>query len=313
MPDPILLLKAMAAAAVLAAVVLLVVARPWRTPPPIALVAGGWAASVGLGFALGSLYLKPKLHWPPVEDQDRFLLLVMPAAFAVESLAAIAWLPRWLVGSLRCILAAAVAPTLLYGSTYLTDSQSADNWSPMQRLAILGGMAATLTVEWGLLTLLQRRAMGRSLPFALALTCAAAGVTVVFSGCISGGLLAFPLVAGLIGAAAASLFLPASPNATGWLGLGVVGLFSVLVSARFFADLSTVQAVLLFSVPLLGWLPELPGIRRLRVSWRGFMRTALIAAAALVVAGQALLKSSADAPTTPAEVESIQDYLDFKR
>jgi hypothetical protein len=312
MPDTVLLLEAVGAAATLAAIVLLVFVRPRRTPSNSGFAAG-WTASVGFGFALGSWMLEPKLHWPPSEDQDRFLLLVMPAAFAIELLAVVPHLARWLIISLRGIVAAAVAPVLLYGSTYLTDSQTAESWSPMQRLLILGGMAAALAAVWGLLTLLQSRASGRSLPFSLALTCFAAGVTVVFSGCISGGLLAFPLAACLIGAAAASFVLPASPISTGWLGLGVVGLFSVLVSGRFFADLSTVQALVLFCIPLLGWLPELPRFRRLRLSWRGLARTALIATAAMVVAGQALLKSSDTARTAPAEVESIQDYLDFNR
>ncbi|HEY7327244.1 MAG TPA: hypothetical protein VH592_06385 [Gemmataceae bacterium] len=312
MPDPVLLLEATGAAAALAAFVLLLLVRPWRSPSPAG-VGAAWATSVGVGFALGCWFLQPKLHWPPQEDQDRFILLVMPVAFVIELLAAIPRLSRWLIGSLRGIFAAAVAPVLLYGSVYLTASQSAESWSPTQRLLILVGMTVALVTVWGLLALLQSRASGRLLPFALALTCFAAGVTVVFSGCISGGLLALPLVAALMGAAAASLVLPASPISTGWLGLGIVGLFSVLVSGRFFADLSTGQALVLFCVPLLGWVPELPGFRRLRLSWRDLARTALIATAALVIAGQAFLKSSAPISSSPEEVESIQDYLDFKR
>jgi hypothetical protein len=312
MADPVLLLEAMGAAAALAAVAQLLLVRPWRSPSP-ARAAAAWAASVGFGFALGCWLLNPALHWPPLEDQDRFLLVVMPAAFGIELLAAIPRLPRWLVALLRATLSAAVAPVLLYGSTYLTNSQSAESWSPTQRLLILGGMAAALAAVWALLALLQRRASGRSLPFALALACAAAGVTVLFSGCISGGVLALPLASALIGAAAASLLLPASPICTGWLGLGVVGLFGVLVSGHFFANLNTVQALVLLCAPLLGWLPELPGVRRLRLSWRGLARTALIATAAVVVAGQAWVKSSATAPPSPAEADPIQDYMDFKR
>jgi hypothetical protein len=237
----------------------------------------------------------------------------MPIAFVIELLAAVPYFSRWLIGSVRGIFAAVVAPVLLYGSIYLTVSQSEEYWSPTQRLMILGGMGAALASVWGLLALLQRRAIGRSLPFALSLTCTAAGATVVFSGCISGGLLALPLGAGLIGAAVASLVLSASPTSTGWLGPGVVGLFSVLVSGRFFADLSTVQALVLFLVPLLGWLPELPGFRRLRLFWRDVARTVLVAIAALVIAGLAFLKPSDTTRTSPAEMESIQDYLDFKR
>jgi hypothetical protein len=312
MPDPVLLLEAMGAAAALATVVLLLLVQPRRSSST-ARVAAGWAASVGLGFALGCRFLNPKLHWPPREDQDRFLLLVMPSAFVVELLAAVPRLPRWLIGLMRGTLAAAVAPVLLYGSIYLTDSQSAENWSPTQRLLILGAMTAALVTVWGLLALLQRRASGRSLPFALALTCAAAGMAVLFSGCISGGLLIVPLVGALIGAAVASLLLPVSPVSTGWLGLGIVGLFSVIVSGRFFADLTTAHALMLFTAPLLGWLPEIPCVCRLRLAWRGLARTALIAAAGMMAAGQAWVKSSTATADSPAEVESMQDYLNYKR
>src|SRR5262249_996716 len=54
-------------------------------------------------------------------------------------------------------------------------------------------------------------------------------------------------------------------------GLGLVGLFALLVAGHFFSDLTAVNAVLLFAAPLLCWAGELPGVRRGR-SW---LRTAV--------------------------------------
>ena len=45
------------------------------------------------------------------------------------------------------------------------------------------------------------------------------------------------------------------------LGVAVVGLYSLLVIGRFFGELSSTHAIVLFASPLLAWLPELPGLR----------------------------------------------------
>jgi hypothetical protein len=309
MPGPILMLEAMGAAAATAAVVLLLFGWPWRAPR-VARVAAGWAVGVGLGIAVGLRVLKVPLHWPPAEDQDRFLLLVMPAAFGVELLAAVPRVSHWVVLALRRAVAAGAALVLLHGSTYLAGPASAESWPPAQRALILGGMAAALAAVWGLLARLHSRAPGRSLPAALALTCAAAGVTVMLSGYLSGGQVVLPLAAGLAGAAAAAVVLSGPFGTAGWLGPGVVGLFSVLVVGCFFANLTTAHALVLFTAPLLAWLPELPGVCRLRLSLRGVARVVLIAAVALAVASRAQ-KSPGTAPTPSAEY-SIQDYMDFK-
>src|SRR6478752_3895357 len=96
MPDPIRILGAIAAAAVTAAAVfsLLRLLR-WQSPT---VAACGLIAGAGLGYAAGCAWLGVKPHWPPREDQDRLLLILIPAAAAVELTAAAAgrwaWLPR---------------------------------------------------------------------------------------------------------------------------------------------------------------------------------------------------------------------------
>jgi hypothetical protein len=89
-------------------------------------------------------------------------------------------------------------------------------------------------------------------------------------------------------------------------------LFGVLVAGRFFANLTTTHALVLLSAPLLAWLPELPGFRRLWTPLRGLAPAALVVAAAMAVAGRAYEKASATAATSPAATYSSQDYSNYK-
>jgi hypothetical protein len=273
---PVFPLEALGAAAALAAVVLILFGWPWRGRG-VARITVGWTLGVGLGFYAGCWLLQRRPHWPPSEDQDRFLILLMPAVFGVELLAVFPRISRRLIWLLRLAMVAGTARLLLHGSIYLTDSLGPDRWSPAQAILILGGLAVALAAEWTLLELLARRAPGRSLPAALALTCAGAGVTVMLSGYFTGGQLALPLAASLAGCTTASLLLNQPPRSDGWLGPGIVGLFGVLVVGRFFSNLSTIHALILFFAPLLSWLPELPYLCRIRPAVRDLIRLTFIA------------------------------------
>ena len=81
----------------------------------------------------------------------------------------------------------------------------------------------------------------------------------------------------------------------GVLGVGLVTLFALLLAGRFFGKLTTANAVLLLAAPLLGWLPELPYVRRLGPRARGSMRVALAAVPLVVALILANQKSEADA------------------
>ena len=98
----------------------------------------------------------------------------------------------------------------------------------------------------------------------------------------------------------------------GALGVGVVGLFGLLVMGRFFGELSTPRAALLLAAPLLCWLPELPPVRRLKLWQRGLVRVALVAVpVALVVAGVREKPSEDSAPPVSPNEPSSQDYRDY--
>ncbi len=302
MPDPLAILMALGGAFAAAAAVLLLCGLPWRAPRPER-VAAGWALGVGLAFLLGCWLLGYRPH-SPFEDQDRFLLLLVPAVLGVEILAAFLRQPRWPVWLLRLVVALAAARVLLDETTYLSDrgGPGTREWSPGMAWLILAGLGAALALAWTLLALLARRAPGRALPLALMVTIAGSALVVMLSGYSSGGQLGLPLAAGLAGATAASLVLAGAPDVKGAGGVGVVGLFALLVMGRFFGQLPTLSAILLFGAPLLCWLPELPYVRRLGPWPRGLIRIAVVSALVVVVVVVAQQKFVADAQ---------DDYLNY--
>jgi hypothetical protein len=312
MPDPTLILEALAAAAVVAGLLVAVLAIPWRSPRP-ALATVGWVIGVGGAFYLGCRLLGLWPRWPPRDAEDRLLVLVLPAVLLVELLVALVPMRHWLAYVLRLTIAAAAAPVLLYNTTYLGGTDTPE-WSSSQAALILGRLAVALAAVWGLLDLLVRVAPGRSVPVALAVVCGAAGVAVMLSGDLTGGLLGLPLAASLAGAATASLVARGAPGVSGALGVGVVGLFSLLVIGHFFVELTTTHAVLLGLTPLLCWLPELPYVRKVPLWLRGLARLAVVAAplGIIVVQAQQRFAENSGSSTAPAADEpTVEDYMNF--
>jgi hypothetical protein len=84
---------------------------------------------------------------------------------------------------------------------------------------------------------------------------------------------------------------------------------------RFFGELTTVNAGLLFFGLLLCWLPELPYVRRLGPRLRGLLRIVLVAVPVAVALALAQQKFAADSgESAPGSKEpSIQDYMDFSK
>jgi hypothetical protein len=309
MPDPVLILKASAAALALTAVVFLVFGRMGGRP--------GWvgAAGVGVGFFVGAWLLGARPQFPPREDQDRWLLILLPAAVVVEVAAAGLGRLPWLAWSLRLVLAAGAAPLLLYGSRYVTDNAGPGSreWTPEQTWLILGGLAAALAGVWVLLDRLTGRSAPAAVPLALALACAGSGVVIILSGYASGGQLGLALA----GAVVASFFLPGDADLRGVVGVGVVGLFALLVVGRFFGNLTTTNAALLFGCPLVLWSSALPFLTPVRPWGRAFAGLSLVGlpvALALVLAWKQFNADSARPSSPPGVAEpSLQDYLNFRK
>ena len=285
-------LAAAGVATLTAALVLLVMGWPWRRPDRVRQTLG-WALGVGPGFALSCLVVGIS----PLSSQwnytHRLLVVLLPAAVLVECLAAVPRVPKVLAWALRLGLAGAVARVTLHGSVYLVDNfgPGSSEWSAGEARAWLAGLAAALFVVWVALALLAEKAPGRSLPLALAVVCAGAGLTILLSGHTSGWSLGLSLGGALVGAAAGSLALAKPEGVRAALGVALVVLSALLVAGRFLNELTTLHAAALLFAPLLGWLPELPGVRRLPPWQRGVLRVALVLVPVAVVVSRAYQKS----------------------
>jgi hypothetical protein len=270
---------------------------------------------IGVGWFVGCWRLGLRPDWPPREDLDRLLVVLLPAAVCVELFAALMGHKRWPAWLLRGLIAASATPILLHGSIYLAELAGPGSraWTVRETWLILGGLAAALILVWGALVRLAQRSPARGAPLALALACGGAAITIMLSGYATGGQPGLPLAAVLIAFVVASLFVTGPVDAAGPISIATVGLFALLVIGRFFGELTTPHAVLLGSAPLLCWGPELPWLRRRGALVRGGLRvvlTAIPVAAALFMARQSFVEDSAPAGTEDDGV-TIEDYMNY--
>ncbi len=274
MPDALLVLGATAAAAVVAAVVMLAGVWPARTGRSgLAALVDVLAVGGGIGVGCWWLGLLPKL--PPVEDQDRLLLVLLPAV-GVAEIAAAAWRRwPWFGRVIRVLLALPIPALLLFGSGWLPstwvpggDPNAPSSWTQPEALAILLGLGVLLAVTWGLLISAARRPGGFVVPAALGLITAAAGVSIILSGYASGGLIGLPFAGVAAGALVICWLLARTHAMTGVVGVGTVLLFGLLMAGRFFAELTTTNFALLIVAPLLCWLIVVPPVRGLKAPAR---------------------------------------------
>src|SRR5206468_2952004 len=99
MPDFVRMVECLLLAAMVAGLALLAIARP-ANPPPWR-VAAGWIAGLGGGIYCGCGLLGECPRWPPLEDRDRFLVILLPLALAVEFAATLLPNRRWIAWTLR--------------------------------------------------------------------------------------------------------------------------------------------------------------------------------------------------------------------
>jgi hypothetical protein len=314
-PDPILIVTALAVAALVSTVSGLIGAWPWRTPRAVQARVGSLVGQA-TGWLSGCWLLGVRPHWPLREDLDRLLGIVLPTVLVVELVSLLPKVPRWLVWLLRLIVAGGAARVLLHGSSYLSGSEGQGAWSSLQGGSILAILAVVLATVWVLFDLLARRAPGVSVWTCLAGTTAGAAITVMLSGYATGGQAGLPLAGALLGTIAAALMLPIASRGSNPVGVAIVGLFGLLVIGRFFGELSWLHATFLFLAPLLGWLPEAPPLRRLKPWVRGLVRVlaAGLVVTAVVVHAQRKFVEVFQGPANASPNEpNVQDYLDYGR
>ena len=288
MPDPISYLKASVAAVFASAMIVLVLRLVLRNSVhSIAAVIG--VLAVGAGAVTGYGVLQFSWTWPPANALNRFLMIVLPSTFVVELLAAVFGRAstriltnsatkgsgsRYALG-LRLTLYASVGRILLHDSVYLDDvgSGNPDAWTFAQALAVFGGSFAGLIAAWSLLCRLSERAAAGSITVSLALVIQCTGLATMMAGYIKGGAAAIPLAAALAGT---TLAFPLLANCFGGLdqkhlqgviGIGVIGLFSLLCIGHYFGQLTGLRAIVLLLTPLLCWISEIPGLRS-RPDWQ---------------------------------------------
>jgi hypothetical protein len=122
-----------------------------------------------------------------------------------------------------------------------------------------------------------------------------------------------PLVGALAGATVASFALVVPAGRGFSPGLGVVGLFSVLLLGYCFGSLSPGWALGLGLAPLLAWSAEVPGVVRLRVWLRAACGLLLVAIPLVfvVILAQARFTERSSATSSNPEEPTAADYLNF--
>jgi hypothetical protein len=264
-----------------------------------------WPIGLGLAFFVGAFVYSGRPRWPFIrENEDRLLAILIPLATLIEALALLT--KPWLVWPGRLLVAVIATPVLLFGSSYF------ETWTAQQTWLWLGGLGSCLMLAGVSLDLQIRHLPPRTLLLALAGVNAGAGLTLMFAGYATGGPLGVILAAAL---ATTVLVTPRSipPEVlTGPAGIGLVGLFALLVSGHFFAALGLEHAAVLFAAPLLAWVLVFPRLQRtalLRLAALG-----LVAIPVLGVAGMAWKRSQE--PEPPRQViddggYSPSDYENF--
>lgn len=314
MPDPVMMGKAVMLAGLVALVLMLVGGSPWAAPRPRGM-AISWTVGVGAAFYVGCWMLGLRPEWPAREDQDRFLILLMPSVLAVEVVAGMGAFPTRLVWLLRVFVAVGAAGVLLHNSGYVADlsGPGSRQWSTGTAVAILGGLGLAFAGAWVGLTLLATHVPSRALPVALALANGGAALTVMLSGYATGGQPGLALAAGLAGATLGSCFIASGERSESVVGVGLAGLFAVLVSGHFFGELRAPHGVVLFVAPLLTGIALLPGVRAWRPAPRFALQVALVAVPVVFVVYQAMQAFQKDYAPSGAEGggASIEDYAGY--
>jgi len=316
MPDPLLYFKSMCVAATVSAIVVLAVVGSTR---PVSKARLNFACVVGIGFGLlaGENALSMRLVWPPMNGLDRFLTIVIPATLAVELIAGFRSVPDWVARFLRIGLASMIPRILLHGSVYL--SGSTKDWTPWELVTLLAVCVALLAGVWSLLSWLSRRSPGASIPLALCLTSLCTSVTMMMAGYIKGGIAGFALVATLMATTIVSMSImkragaPLKLDAPAILGIGVVGLFGLLIIGRFFGRLSTSCALVLLLTPLLCWASETPLLRQRKPWVVGSIRLMRVAIPLVVVLAMAKRDFDRNLGRLLGKVEAPTFRLDRER
>lgn len=257
MPDPVAIAWALVAASAAAAGVAIVGAGLARVLAVERVRAIAWPVAVATGMVTGGLLLGIRPVGLPGIDRDRFLLIVVPIVTAVEALVAALRPADWLRWILRFLIAASIAPVLLFGSVFLVapPPPAGMGWSAMERGLGFGTVPLVVVAQWAAAVTLDRRRPGLLVPPAVATAAIATGVATIVTGYLSAGLLAIALGAAVVGAWLVSVPVVRAP-AEGGIVVALACQAATLVSGHFFGALPAWMAAGLLALPALPWLAE---------------------------------------------------------
>lgn len=254
--------------------------------------------AVVAGLIAGYRVLQFEWVWPPANAINRFLTIILPAAVIVELISGLAPVPanpeaRCLKGAglfsilvvgLRAGLFASIGRVLLHNSVYLKVFSGVDaTWSGWQLSVLLTVSAGLLMVMWLLLSRLEKRDGSGSVTASLALSIMTAGLAIMLSGYIKGGVAGFPIAASLMGVAMSNsivrpgVFVANRQLLPSSIGPGITALFSLLWVGSFFGQLPTVDAMTIFVAPSLCWVSELTLFRRMKSRRKAVLRLIAVA------------------------------------
>lgn len=308
MPDPVVMMFAFIGAAVVAGLIIVT----GHLLSKNGLAATGVVAA-GAGFLLGAWILGIKPTFPPREDLDRLLLILLPITIGAEVGAVLLFRWPWAGWALRASVALMAGRILLDGTVYITDvaGPGTREWSPTYETLVLGGLAIALLFAWRLLTARKEGDASRWTIALLFMAISLGGVVIMLSGYATAGQLSVPLAGSLVG----GLVLARSREVPGLIGVGLVGLFALLMLGRFFGNLTTMNAALLFAGPLAATLLQRVMATKFKPWQRGTLQLAVGAVPLVMALILAQQKFAQDAGTTASagatKESSVDDYMSF--
>ncbi|HVW01086.1 MAG TPA: hypothetical protein VHB77_12125 [Planctomycetaceae bacterium] len=211
----------------------------------------GTALGALISIAVGLMVLGVRCHWPPSEDQDRLLLILVPLALLADVVAG-ATLLRWPGLLLRALVCAACGPVMLWGSIHVSDAAGpGSRLLSVPTILLLGAVATALVASaWRLMLHAQEPLPRPAIGLALAMTLGAASAATLLSGYASAALTGMILTTAIAGTAVGAALIPGD-DVRPPLGLPLAALAGVLLQGRFFGELNSLYAISLWITPLL--------------------------------------------------------------
>jgi hypothetical protein len=221
----------------------------------------GWTALAAalMGATTGFWWLGLVPRVPPAAGLDRFLLIGLPAAVVVELVAAA--VPAVLAKSsvrlgviwlLRGVVAAGLAPVVLWGSVYVSGSRR--EWTVGETAGVYVGIGAAVFGVWFLTAIGNRRRAAWAGAAATTVSLEAAGIAMFLALYLGGGKASLPLAGALAGALAASaLYADRAARRAHFetlASLAIVGLVGLVLVGRYFSRLGTLEGAALLAAPV---------------------------------------------------------------